>query len=151
MERAWAFSPQVVADPRGTEAISHRARLEAALRAGHGCGAEFELWIDSGPEPALRLFARDVPSVRWVGRVLLDAYGPHQWHPLRATADASGSRQTWDGERLHPWPVPLRPPGDLAPSMDLIALALRALPAGVRCGPTKERRTFLRKEPSFAS
>lgn len=131
--RRWEFRPQPVLETRGYDADRRRSLLRAALRAGHGIGAEFELCIGSGAEGVVSLRSTEPATERWVTRVLLPACAPHRWVPGVSAPPAEPMGERWDADRQRAWPDALRAPSDGVPLIDTLALALGAFPAGVRC------------------
>ena len=81
----------------------------------------------------MSLSSADPATQRWVTRVLEPAYAPHRWQPETAPPLRDAPIERWDAYRERAWPDPLRTPADGVTLIDALALALGALPDGVRC------------------
>jgi len=125
----WLFRPCPRPELRRDEGLAFRARLETALRVGHGLGVEFGLSLRAAPEPAAVLAAETPASRRWVMRVLSSAYERHQWeaycHPV--PIESPGSLY---GHRNRPWPASLRSAPDAPSTFDAWAAAFATLATG---------------------
>ncbi len=98
VERRFVAGP---APDRPTEELARlRARLSAAVRAGHSRGVSFALRWKSGPVPEFRILVDDPASDRWIARVLLASYGAHAWATVAADAPAAAGRLIGSGRRL---------------------------------------------------
>lgn len=129
----WIFHPRSGARDRREELPTLRTRLLAAVRAGHGLGAEVRLEVRSGPAPTLMVAAPDPLTARWLDRLLLGAYDRHQWIPVRepsAIVPPFPSRLSYPGRRRVSWPEPLCDPTENGTTLDRLVTAFAALPTG---------------------
>ncbi|MGB7124882.1 MAG: DUF87 domain-containing protein [Thermoplasmata archaeon] len=131
--RSWTFRPGLVAEGRGDDAAAFRARLTAAVRAGHAVGASFRLTVESGADPILWLEALDPSTARWATRAFTSAYGRHQWQPAHDPEASSLRPAEWMAVRSRDWPEPFRSATDAVATVDAVVLALGAVARGVRC------------------
>ena len=141
----WRFRPSPRTELRRDEPGAFRARLETALRVGHGLGVEFGVIVEASAEPTVLLAANGAMSCRWISRVLFPAYGRHQWEP-----DGDGTRPAISvglyGHRLRSWPAMLAASPDSSPMLDAWVATFANLPRGVvlevrlRTSPVVPRR-----------
>ncbi len=129
----WIFRPQPPRETRADDSLGHRIRLGSALKSAHGAGVGFEVRMCSGANPTLQLLANDSGSVRWVTRVLTNAYEHSQWVRATPFSGFGGPGVIWDAVRARDWPQPFRSPADGVSLLDGVILALAGLPHGVTC------------------
>jgi energy-coupling factor transporter ATP-binding protein EcfA2 len=140
----WAYRPRTSPRPTRDERDALERRVNLALSAGRSVAEGFRLTATGGPEPTVRLHARTVDSRRWVGRVLLPAYGPDRWRPV-APAPELEPTAGWRGRRNRPWPCPLRSPESGTSLLDAWLATLTTFTArqsvelDFRPGPSKMR------------
>jgi len=125
----WLFRPSSRSEPRRDEGPAFRARLDTALKVGHGLGVEFALRLSAAPEPAVVLAAEAPASRRWFTRVLSTAYERHQWEAYAAAAPPAVTSGLL-GRRIRPWPTSLRSAPDAPSILDAWAAAFATLPTG---------------------
>ena len=126
----WLFRPSARSEPRRDEAAAFRARLETALRVGHGLGVEFGLRLSAAPEPAIVAIAESAVSRRWLARVFSTAYERHQWEAYYVPHPPETSGGLY-GRRIGSWPETLRSAFDTPSILDAWASAFAALPTGI--------------------
>jgi hypothetical protein len=130
---SWTLRPALSTHGRGDDGREFRARLVAALRAGHGLGVGFRLRVVTGPGASVTMDPDTSDSMRWMARVLVPAYQRHQWlwSPRSCGIDHSG--EGWDGNRSRPWPDPFRSAADGPPAIDSLVMAFSTIPTGGSC------------------
>ncbi len=132
----WCYFPRPPSLDRREASTAFLARLASAVRSAHALGVAFDLVLESGGPPRLWLETRGTSAARWVGRVLLRAYGTDLWRRSVRLPPTPPVSVPWVAERIRPWPEPLYGTRPAAPLVDLFALTLSSVGPGftLRCG-----------------
>lgn len=108
-----------------------RGHLASALKAGHGLGVRFDLRVEGGTHPNVRLGCAGPDAARWVTRILAPCYDRTAWKRLTLpTVDEPAMRREY-GRRLHGWPERLREASTPTSTADDLTVALAGVPRGV--------------------